>query len=87
MTSWKRASIKQHKDLRTPAYKQRVVPLVRNEKREKAMEQIEKQELEEVCTKTLIHEVTEKCGFDRTSSHNENTYVCTCGWHGESNDT
>lgn len=48
MTLWHRKSIKQHKELRTPKFKQRVVPLVRNEKREKAIKQEEKLELEEI---------------------------------------
>lgn len=46
--NWKRKKVNQHKDLRTPKYRQRVVPLIRNEKREKAIEQEEKLELEEL---------------------------------------
>lgn len=26
------------------------------------------------------HFETAQCGFDRNSSHSENTYVCNCGW-------
>lgn len=48
MTSWFRKQIKQHQELRTPKFKMRVVPLVRNAKREKAMEQMARDELEEV---------------------------------------
>lgn len=38
MTSWKRAKDKQHQELRTPKYRQRVVPVVRNEKLKEAEE-------------------------------------------------
>lgn len=48
MTSWTRKRSKQHQELRTPKYKMRVAPLVRNEKRNKAMEDIAKEELEEL---------------------------------------
>lgn len=26
------------------------------------------------------HAHTDQCGFDRSSSIQEDTYVCTCGW-------
>ena len=48
MTSWHRKAIKQHKEVRTPKYKQRVVPLIRNEKRDKAIEQVEAMEINEL---------------------------------------
>lgn len=47
MTSWTRKQVRQHKEVRTPKYKMRVAPLVRNEKREKALEQIAEEELKE----------------------------------------
>lgn len=48
MTSWKRKQIKQHKEVLTPKYRQRVVPLIRNEKLQKVKRQEEKVELEEL---------------------------------------
>lgn len=30
--------------------------------------------------KYVPHIQTDECGFDRTASHTEDTYVCTCGW-------
>lgn len=47
MTSWTKKQNAQHKDLRTPKYKMRVAPLVRNEKREKALAELAKNELED----------------------------------------
>ena len=47
MTSWTRKQIKQHQEVRTTKYKMRVAPLVRNEKREKALNTLAKNELEE----------------------------------------
>lgn len=48
MTSWKRKQNNQHKEVLTPKYRQRVVPLIRNEKLQKAKRQEEKRELEEL---------------------------------------
>lgn len=56
MTSWFRKQIKIHQEVRTPKYKMRVAPLVRNEKREKAMEQLAKEEWEEKQHEEDIHE-------------------------------
>lgn len=54
MTRWTRKQIKTHAEVRTPKYKMRVVPLVRNEKRERAIEQIAKEELEEHCNEDIL---------------------------------
>ena len=48
MTSWFRKQIRQHQELRTPKFKMRVAPLVRNEKRKKAIEDMAKEEMEEL---------------------------------------
>lgn len=48
MTSWKRKQNNQHKEVLTPKYRQRVVPLIRNEKLQKVQRQEEKHELEEL---------------------------------------
>lgn len=31
-------------------------------------------------TEQTEHVHTDKCGFDRNSSHSEGVYVCECGW-------
>lgn len=41
MTSWKRKQVKQHKELHTPKYRQRVVPL-------KKLKELHKQEEKEI---------------------------------------
>jgi hypothetical protein len=48
VTSWSRKQIRQHKELRDPAFKQRVVPLKRKEIKEKAEELEAEQEIEKM---------------------------------------
>lgn len=48
MTSWKRARHKQHQELRTPKYRQRVVPLEKKEILERAEEEEALKEIEEI---------------------------------------
>lgn len=37
-------------------------------------------ELERALTNSAPHVHTDKCGFDRNSSHSQGRYVCECGW-------
>lgn len=48
MTSWTRKQVGQHKELRTPKYRQRVVPLEKKEILEKVIEEETKQEIEKM---------------------------------------
>lgn len=64
MTSWHRKAIKQHKEVRTPKYRQRVVPVIRNEKRNKAIEQEEKMEYEELQNELNNNGSSRKSGKD-----------------------
>lgn len=47
MTSWHRKANKQHKELRTVKYRQRVVPVEKQEILEKAAEEEARREIEE----------------------------------------
>lgn len=48
MTSWARKQVRQHKELREPKYRQRVVPLEKKEILEEAIDHEIKQEIEKM---------------------------------------